>query len=188
MLLDYDINEMLALSPEDACTLSGAIAVLFDELKQGLVALSNNEALRTTWLYGVLPSYAITRLDMRMCENFMITLATIAYKVFGPRPARLVCIGEILLLDWAIQMAKGLAESEEEPFDLKRWHDFQCRVTDPLNIQLIYDPQFDGMDQLYPDELSVDTWFITFAQIFDDVSNPMIRSPAIANRYTRRTD
>ena len=186
MLLDLEINEMLALSPKDASTLSEAMEVLFDELKQTFVALHKDEAPHTTWLYRVLPVYANSRIDIQLCEHFLISLATLSYKVFGLQPARLVCIGEILLLDWAIDMAKGLAECEEEPFDIKRWHDFQCRVTDPLDIRLMYDPKFDGIERLYPEELSVDTWFATFAHILDDVSNPLIQPPVIASRYIRR--
>lgn len=188
MLLDLEINEMLALSPEDTDTLSEAMAVLFDELKQTFIELNQGEAPHTTWLYRVLPLYANSQLDMQLCEHFIITQATLSYKTFGPRPARLICIGEILLLDWAIDMAQGLAECEEEPFNIKRWQDFQCRVTDTIDIQLMYDPQFDGMDRLYPEELRVDNWFVTFAHVTDDVSNPLIKPPPIASRYVRLID
>ena len=187
MLLDLDINEALALSPEDTGALSDAMEVMFDELMDTLRALVRGEAANTTWLYGVLPPFAYSRLDMRLCENLIITLATLAYKTFGPRPSRVVCVGEALLLNWAVDTVEGLAQLEEEPFDAKRWEAFQYRVTDPLDIWLMYDPKFDGVDRLFPEELSVDTWFSTFAHVLDDVCSPLIRPPAIPCRYMRLT-
>ena len=82
---------------------------------------------------------------------------------------------------------QGLAELEEEPFDAQRWENFLYRVADPLDIWLMYDPRYDGMDRLYPQELSVDTWFTTFSHVLDDVSNPLIRPVEAVGRYTRQT-
>lgn len=188
MLLDLDTHEAIALSPEDTDALLGAMEVVSDELMASLRELIEGEAACTTWLYRTLPTFACSRLDLGLCRDFMTMMHTLAYKTFGPRPTRLVCVGEALLLNWSVETMETLAQLEEELFDNKRWETFQCRVTDPMDVPLMYDPQFDGIERVYPDELSVDNWFLTFAHVLDDVSNPLIRPPAIPCRYARRAD
>lgn len=93
-----------------------------------------------------MPYSARLRCDERLCRNFLITLSTLAFKTFGPISFPIACRAEELLLVWTSDEVEAFREAEGEKFVEKE--DFLGDVIGDLDFQWMYDPAFDGIDEV----------------------------------------
>ena len=161
MLLEYGSQEVYPLSPGFAKELGAGMEILHSYLIESLHTLMGSKDIQETWLYyNQLPYFARLRCDTGLCSHFLITLSTLAFKTFGPLSFPIACRAEELLLAWTADEVEAFREAEGGRFEEKE--DFLGDIIGDLDFQWMYDPAFDGIDEVpyaHTGSFRLEDWF-----------------------------
>ena len=186
MLLRYGSEDTYRLPPQLAAELGAAMEDIHAHLMITMCDLQARQDTKRTWLYEQLPPSARLRCDTRLCRDFLITLATLAFKAFGPIPMPISCRAEELLLVWAVDEVEAMREVAGEGFEEKI--DFLGEVIGDFDFEFMYDPAVDGIDrmdkmaELDIGPFSVDEWFTPY-RLPRAATNPLTWPEEIAYTY-----
>ena len=182
MLLKHGSEEVYPLSARLAEELGAGMEMLYSYLTETLWALMEHKDAGDTWLHNQLPYFARLRCDDRLCRDFLTTLSTLAFKTFGPAPFPIACRAEEMLLAWAADEVAAMREVDGEGFEEKK--DFLGDVIGDFDLELMYDPAYDGIDEmpyLRTGSFRPEDWFSPYP-IPGAVTNPLTWPNEIAYR------
>ena len=186
MLLKYGSEDTYRLPLQLAAELGAAMEDIHAHLMGTMCDLLERRDAKETWLYEQLPPSARLRCDTRLCRDLLITLATLAFKAFGPIPMPISCRAEELLLVWAADEVEAMRELSGTEFEEKA--DFLGEVIGDFDFEFMYDPAVDGIDKMERmagldiGPFGIDEWFKPY-RLPRAVTNPLTWPREIAYNH-----
>jgi hypothetical protein len=146
--------------------LQAACDILVDESFEDLRTIEESGSFTNTRMLIYLPKRYSHKYDVLFAKKFMVTIIVVIWKLTQPNWMRLGCIAEELAFLALIQQAQVQLDLEgEDPDELE---DFKGMILGDMDIEYLFDPQYDGIDEsevgalLGIESLAFGDWFRPF--------------------------
>jgi hypothetical protein len=178
LITDDSDNASYPVSGKFAELLKVGTAMIWDDIMDVIIEYHKQGKPEETLFFNDLPPMLKSKMNTRLCFNFLHALDLLIFKIFSPTPMRLGCTAEELLLHWMVRNAKICVEEETPKIKNrieKGLNDYLESVLEDKDYLYLFDPKFDGVDDL--EELG--TQSLKFKDLFkpfnkDRLTHPMI--------------
>jgi hypothetical protein len=125
------------------------------------------DRFENTYMAGFLPDRYVHRYTPLFARQFLMCMATVAWKLRSPGEHLLACVAEELALHALIEEAKRLLDEDGVPADFESFEDV---AFEDLDFEMLFDPQWDGIEDYGNEQapemrfanLRFDEWFLPF--------------------------
>jgi hypothetical protein len=131
------------LSPEQEDALRSAAVVLLDRFFADIGNLEAGGDFAYTDMVEYLPPRFLPKYDHLFAKEFLVCVATVAWKLENPGHSTLACVGEELALHALVTEAEGILEGRGAGVDLA---DFLELATEDADYELLFDMAWDGIE------------------------------------------
>jgi hypothetical protein len=155
------------LSPEQEDALRSAAVVLLDRFFADIGHLEAGGGFSDTDMVQYLPPRFLPKYDHLFAKEFLVCVATVAWKLVQPGHSMLASVGEELALHALVAEAEEILEARDAGVDLS---DFLELATEDADYELLFDMAWDGIEDsdtgrdMRVANLAFDDWFKPFRE------------------------
>ena len=155
------------LSSEQKNALRSAAFVLLDRLFADVGHLEAGGDFGDTDMVDYLPARFLPKYDHLFAKEFLVCVATVAWKLASPGHSMLACVGEELALHALVTEAEEILEARGAGVDLA---DLLELATEDADYELLFDMAWDGIEDsdtgrdMRVANLAFDDWFKPFRE------------------------
>ena len=153
------------LSPEQEDALRSAAVVLLDRFFADIDHLEAGGDFADADMVEYLPPRFLPKYDHLFAKEFLLCVATVAWKLAQPGQSTLACVGEELALHALVTEAEGILGARGALVDLA---DLLELATEDADYELLFDMAWDGIEDsdtgrdMRVANLAFDDWFRPF--------------------------
>ena len=155
------------LSSEQKDALRSAAVVLFDRFFADIGHLEAGGDFADTDMVEYLPARFLPKYDHLFAKEFLVCVATVAWKLVQPGHSMLACVGEELALHALVTEAEEILKARGAGVDLA---DLLELATEDADYELLFDMAWDGIEDsdtgrdMRVANLAFDDWFKPFRE------------------------
>lgn len=143
--------------------------LLVDEFFEDVEGLSADDVdIADTWMIAHLPRSYIPRYTSLFARQFLICMATVAWKLAQATYYNLSCVGEQIALYAIIENAVSMLEMDGLSADIDDFDAFIDEAYQDTDFLMLFDASLDGIDQSVVGQMlgmrnvRFDEWFLPF--------------------------